>query len=289
MIRRLGRLPAVAAAAAVLAAAGALASLAPGSPLVSSCAGAGSGHAALVVEHGDGSVLTRCVAFGTATVTGEQLLNKSGVAWSGQTFGSYGAAVCAMDAEPAHYTTCPGQDYYWAVFVSRGRGAWQLSSIGISSLTLGDGDAEGFRYVRSVGTPAVPVSPAGVCAAGAPTAVPATAAGPTALAHATAATGGGGATPGPVASDSPGAAAATATTGNSGDAPAGSAAPSAGDSGLAIAGASAATSADPGAVSRAPGPAPSSGLDPGLFIAALAGGGLAGLALLRLAATRRRV
>jgi hypothetical protein len=286
MMRRFGRLRVVAAAAAVLAAVGALASLAPGSPRVSPCAGAGSGHAALVVEHGDGSVVTRCVAFGTANVTGEQLLNTSGVAWSGQTFGSYGDAVCAMDAEPAHYTTCPGQDYYWAVFVSRGGGAWQLSSIGISSLTIGDGDAEGFRYVRSVGTPAVPASPAGVCAGGAPTAVPTTAiTGPTAFAHVTPATGGAGVTPGLVASDSPGAAAATAAAGPT----AAAANPSAGDSVLAISRASAATSANPGTASQAPGPAPSSGLDPGLLIAALAGGGLAGLALLRLAATRRRV
>ncbi len=103
-----------------------LASLAPGSPVVSACAGAGPNHAALVVEHGDGSEVTRCVAFGSATVTGEQLLDSSGVAWSAQTFGGFGDAVCALDGEPAHYTTCPGQDDYWAVFVLRGagRGSW---------------------------------------------------------------------------------------------------------------------------------------------------------------------
>jgi hypothetical protein len=274
-MRIIGRLPAVVAAAAVALAAGALASLAPGSPLVSSCVGAGSGHAALVVQHGDGSVLTRCVSLGTATVTGEQLLNSSGVAWSGQSFGGYGQAVCALDSEPAHYTSCPGQDSYWAVFVSRGGGAWQLSSIGISSLTLADGDAEGFRYVPAVGNPAAPPSPAGVCAAAGATVAP-TSAGRPATAAATAA---------PVAT-------VGATDQGSSAVPAASAPATAptGDATLAaVAGASAgAASPPPVASPQAPAPASGAGLDPGLLVAALAGGGLAGLALLRLAAGRRR-
>jgi hypothetical protein len=163
LMRRLGPLPGLLAASAVALAAAAVAALAPGSPLAATCAGAGASHAALVVEHGDGSVVTRCVAFDTAAVTGQRLLDSSGVAWSGQTFGGFGEAVCAVDAEPEHYSSCPGSDNYWAVFVSRGGGAWQLTSVGISSLTLNDGDAEGLRYVPAVGTPAPPPVPAGVC------------------------------------------------------------------------------------------------------------------------------
>jgi hypothetical protein len=162
-MRRLGPLPAFAAASALALAAAALAALAPGSPFAASCAAAGSNHAAMVVEHGDGSVVTRCVAFGTSAVTGQRLLDLSGVAWSGQTFGGFGEAVCAMDSEPAHYAACPGPDSYWAVFVSRRGGSWQLTVVGISSLALGDGDAEGFRYVPAVGDPASPPSPARVC------------------------------------------------------------------------------------------------------------------------------
>ncbi|MGA3058683.1 MAG: hypothetical protein ABSE70_11780, partial [Candidatus Limnocylindrales bacterium] len=151
------------AALALAASLAALASLAPGSPAPSTCAAAGSHRAALVVEHGDGSVLTRCVALDPSVVTGEQLLNASGIAWSGQTFGGFGAAVCAVDGEPARYSSCPGKDAYWAVFVARGGGAWRLSNVGISALTLGDGDAEGFRYVPSSGTPAAPPLPVGAC------------------------------------------------------------------------------------------------------------------------------
>jgi len=268
-----GRLASVLAATAVALAAAALASLAPGSPMVSSCAGAGSQRAALVVEHGDGSVVTRCVSFGTATVTGEQLLNSSGVAWSGQAFGSYGQAVCALDSEPARYATCPGQENYWAVFVSRGGRAWRLSSAGISSLTLVDGDAEGFRYVPAAGDPTAPPPPAGVC--GAVVATAATAAARSSTSTATAAS----------------AATATATDAGPSAAAAGSA-PATAPTGDATLAAAAGTSA--GAASSPPDAAPAapdtgSGLDPGLLVAAVAGGGLAGLALLRLAAGRRGV
>jgi hypothetical protein len=234
-MRRLGPLPALAAASALALVAAAVAALAPGSPFAASCAAAGSHHAAMVVEHGDGSVVTRCVAFDTAAITGERLLDSSGVAWSGQTFGGFGEAVCAMDSEPAHYATCPGLDSYWAVFVSRSGGAWQLTSVGISSLTLSDGDAEGFRYVPAVGDPASPPSPARVC-------------------DGVAAQAGGDATASAVgAAASPAASVRPAT---------GSAAP-------------------------ASAPGPGSGVDLGLLAAAAVGGGLGGLALLRLALARR--
>jgi hypothetical protein len=262
--RVVGRLPAALAAAAVALAAIGLAALAPGSPLVSSCVGAGGNRAALVVEHGDGSVVARCVSFGTVSVTGEALLNLSGVAWSGQTFGGFGDAVCAIDAEPSHYSVCPGADNYWAIFVSRSGGPWQLASVGISSLTLGDGDAEGFRYVPAVGTPAAPASPAGVCA-GATTPTPA---------HPTAAV---------AVSEPPTPAVASLPLSS----------PAVSASGVAVSasaatpsGLAAATSASPRPEGPSPvpspAPAPSGGVDPGLLLAAGAGGGLAGLALLRL-------
>ena len=207
-------------AAAILAT---LAQLAPLTPVVPGCAAAGAEHVALVVQHGDGSVVTRCVAFNNATISGEELLNQSGVAWSSQTFGGFGAAVCAIDGEPAHYVDCPGKDYYWALFVSRGGGPWQLSSGGISSITLVDGDAEGFRYAPDAGIAAPPVSASGVCPAATPTLL------------------------------------ATTTT------------------------VAAATVESPAAPNRAL----SDGIDPGLILAAGAGGGLAVLAILRLLASRR--
>jgi hypothetical protein len=203
-----------------------VAPLAPLAPVVPGCAAAGSDHAALVVEHGDGSVVTRCVAFNADTISGEELLNRSGVAWSSQAFGGFGDAVCALDGEPVHYVDCLGKDSYWALFVSRRGGPWQLSSGGISSITLGDGDAEGFRYVPDAGIAAPRVLPSGVCPTAATSYV------------------------------SPAASTPTATI---------------------------ASSTPPSTPNRTP----SGGIDPGLVLAAGAGGGLAVLAILRLLASRR--
>jgi hypothetical protein len=292
MTRWLRLLPAILAATAAATAVAALAALAPGSPLVPSCAGAGPNHAALVVEHGDGSAVTRCVAFDTASVSGEQLLNLSGVPWSGESFGSFGEAVCAVDAEPAHYSVCPGKDSYWAVFVSRGGGTWQLTSVGVSTLTLSGGDAEGLRYVPAAGSPAAPPSPVGVCGTAAATA--GATAGATATVAAPSAAG--------ASAGAAGQATAEATRG-----PMASAAsvPAASATGSVVQGVAAATAHPAGSASPiayvaagnsspangAAHDAPSdggSGIDFGLLAAALTGGALGGLALLRLSAARRR-
>ena len=210
----------------IAAALAALASLAPGTPAASPCAAAGSHSAALVVEHADGSTVTRCVAFDTDAISGEQLLTLSGIGWSSQSFGDFGDAACALDGEPARYAECPGKDRYWAVFVAQAGGSWQLANVGISTLVLHDGDAEGFRYVPASGVPAAPPSPAGVCAA-------------------------------------------TPTVG--------------------IAAATASAGATAGATPRneTSAPTPSGGVDLGLLAAAVVGGGLAGLAILRVVAGRR--
>ncbi len=283
------------AAAIVLAA---LAALAPASPTVSSCAaagrsaGSGPNHVALVIEHGDGSVVNVCVSFSGATITGKQILDTAGIAWSGQSFGSFGEAVCALDGEPAHYSTCPGKDYYWAFYASRAGGAWQFATAGVSTVTFSSGDAEGFRYVPSSGTPATPPSPAGVCAASpAPTATPTpastattpatprpTAAKPSASKSATSV-----ATLSPLvsATETPAATGPAATT-----EPAATTSPGSGDVAAATAiGPSPSTAASPSPA--APAPSSGGGVDAGLLLAAIAGGGLGGLAVLRLFAARR--
>jgi len=274
---RLGRLPALIVMAAVASAAVGVAFLVPASPSVARCAAAGSNSAAIVVEHGDGSLLTRCVAFDTTSVTGEGLLNLATpkVAWSGQTFGGFGVAVCAIDAEPAHYSTCPGKDNYWAVFVSTGGAAWQLAGTGISSLRLSSGDALGFRYVPAMGTPPAPPSAAGVCPGTSPTA--------SAAATATA-------MPAQVMATAHAGAAATATAGSVGSGFV------AGVTSAATAGSSPTSSGripDGATVAGPTAPVSGSGsdagqLDLGLLAACVVGGGLAGLALLRLIAARRR-
>jgi hypothetical protein len=124
-----------------------------------------------VVEHENGSMVKTCVPFSEVQITGEQVLQRSGVEYSTQPYGGFGDAVCQIDYEPAQLTNNCFQDgKYWAMFVSRGGGSWQSSSLGISSQTFRDGDAEGFRY-ESQSDSSTPPSPAGVC----PPPIPATA------------------------------------------------------------------------------------------------------------------
>jgi hypothetical protein len=147
---------------AIAGTAGSAIALSPLGPFAgSACAGSGPNHAALVVEHGSGLTIQRCVAFSSATITGDQLLEMSGIEYATATFGGFGQAVCQIDNEPEHFSAClpPSPDPYWALFVSRGGGPWTVSDRGISSQTFADGDAEGFRYDLQTGTAAPPPVP----------------------------------------------------------------------------------------------------------------------------------
>jgi hypothetical protein len=121
-------------------------------------------HATLVVEHQSGAVTRVCVSFSTSQVTGQQLLDMSRVSYNTVDYGSYGKAVCQIEGEPASYPpSCwTASSPYWALFVSRGGGAWTSSSRGISAQTFADGDAEGFRY-EAQSDASTPAPPAGVC------------------------------------------------------------------------------------------------------------------------------
>jgi hypothetical protein len=125
-------------------------------------------HVSLVIKHSgtyeSGASLSFCVGFAENQITGEDVLQRSGVQFATAPYAGSGDAVCQIDSEPATYP--PGcwtaSSPYWAMFVSRGGGSWQSSSLGISSQTFRDGDAEGFRY-ESQSDSSTPPSPARVC------------------------------------------------------------------------------------------------------------------------------
>lgn len=266
----------------IVLAASALAGLglaAPGGAAHPRCAdAAGAHHVALVVEHGNGSVVTRCVAFDQAALTGTQVMDMAqaqGVEYATAGYGgSLGSAVCQIDYEPASYppgcwtSTSP----YWAMFVSRSGGPWAVSSKGISAQTFSDGDALGWHYQPQVGGGGgPPPSPAGVCAQVVAAPPPAPVAGsqpaPAPLAPAPAAPGAD--TPSPDATPSPATEAAPTPSATPSSRPA--ATPTAGA-------ATPARRADAG-------PAPSR-VDPGFLLVSGALGGLLGLALLQVLAAR---
>ena len=135
----------------------------PAAPL---CAQAAFLHrVGLVVEHGDGPVVRRCVGFDTSTATALAVLQASGLEVGEISYGGLGTAICQIDNEPAIYPpSCfSGAGSYWVLFVSHAGGAWVTSALGASSVTVADGDDIGFRFDPQTGADPPPPSPAGTC------------------------------------------------------------------------------------------------------------------------------
>ena len=127
-------------------------------------------HAALLIEHSGGGVLARCVAFAEDQITGLQLVQRSGVEYQAQSFGSIGSAMCQLDREPASVPPgCFGSGAYWQYFHRQGTG-WQTASVGASSSLLHDGDMDGWHYAPGAGQAPPAVSFASVCIAPQPAA-----------------------------------------------------------------------------------------------------------------------
>ncbi len=113
-----------------------------------------SHQAAVVVVLEDGRVIARLVSFEEETISGQDLLERSGldVALVGG-LGPGGVAVCAIEG-----VGCPptpqecfcrcrggGECRYWSYF-SLEEGAWVYSPIGAAARRLGDGDVDGWVW-----------------------------------------------------------------------------------------------------------------------------------------------
>lgn len=122
-------------------------------------------HAALVIQHTSGSLITRCVAFAEEQINGLQLVQRSGVEYEAQSFGSIGSAMCQLDQEPLTVPPgCFGSGPYWQYFHRQGSD-WQASVVGASSSVLHDGDADGWRYAAGANQSPGNISFAAVCGA----------------------------------------------------------------------------------------------------------------------------
>lgn len=109
-------------------------------------------HAALIVDLGDGRVLVRVVAFPEETISGEELLLRSGLNVGLTTGLGAGAAVCAIEdvgcpATPQDcWCQCRGADcQYWSYFILQEDG-WVYAGQGTSNRRLGDGDVDGWVW-----------------------------------------------------------------------------------------------------------------------------------------------
>lgn len=125
-----------------------------------SCSGvSGPHHARVVVEVSPSKIVSRCVGFAATSIGAVSLLDASHLELGTQQF-SFGLAICQIDDVPAHYSQClPSGADYWALFVSQGGKAWTNPTVGVSDITLHDGDSLGFRYDSPNGNPAAPPAP----------------------------------------------------------------------------------------------------------------------------------
>ena len=109
-------------------------------------------RAALVIRYDDGRVQTRCVIFTEPSITGEQLLQRSGLAVIMDYNSGLGGAVCSINGSGCGYPAqdcfchCQGaQCEYWAYY-HWGNGGWQYSSVGASNFQVTDGALEGWSW-----------------------------------------------------------------------------------------------------------------------------------------------
>jgi hypothetical protein len=137
-------LPAVLLPAAVPAPAVASPAASAPAPSASARAGTGGGCVGLVVDRGDGTVRTGCVAF-RAGLSGQQVLQQAGVRLAFDRSGF----ICRLDGYPA---TCRSDTtHYWSYYhraAGAAAGAWAYSELGAASYRVHPGETEGWRYVH---------------------------------------------------------------------------------------------------------------------------------------------
>ena len=108
-------------------------------------------RAGLVIVHGDGSVVTQCIAFAEESIGGAELLARSGLDLSLEASGM-GATICRIDGEgcdfPAETCFCQCQGspcVYWSYW-RLNDGAWRYSNMGAGIAAVRNGDVDGWRW-----------------------------------------------------------------------------------------------------------------------------------------------
>jgi len=147
-------------------------------------------RAGLVLRFGDGSVVTRCVSFSEPSISGAELLMRTGLSVVLDLNSSIGASVCKIgnqgcDRGKSCFCQCEGSTCaYWQYFHLQS-GAWKYSNLGAGVYQASDGAVEGWAWGNNVAPPVmsfdqicaaapapVNVSPTPTRAPSAPTATP---------------------------------------------------------------------------------------------------------------------
>lgn len=136
-------------------------------------------RAGLVVQFSDGSVERFCISFEEATISGLDLLIRSGLPLSVQDYGGGSVAVCRIGADGCDYPSkpcfcsCPNPSVacsFWGYYTLDGSGAWKFATgFGAGTREVHDGDVDGWRWgEHKTPNPPPPTTHAVVCASGSP-------------------------------------------------------------------------------------------------------------------------
>lgn len=112
------------------------------------------GKVGLVVRFADGSVVTDCIDYSGPGMTGEDVLDESGLALVKDMSYGLGAAICKIAQDGCSYPQehcfcqCEGADcQYWAYYqLDRQKAEWVYSGMGLSGHTVEPGDVEGWAW-----------------------------------------------------------------------------------------------------------------------------------------------
>ncbi|MFQ5435066.1 MAG: hypothetical protein ACE5FD_09340, partial [Anaerolineae bacterium] len=108
------------------------------------------GRAGLVIVGEDGVVQTACVAFSEETISGYELLSRSGLEVTVDVSGA-GTAVCAIEGAgcPADDCFCSckggGDCTYWSYWLAGDEG-WQYARAGAQQVRVSAGDVQGWTW-----------------------------------------------------------------------------------------------------------------------------------------------
>jgi hypothetical protein len=116
-------------------------------------------RAGLVIQYGDGRINTYCVRFSEPSITGLDLLNRSGLKVIAEV-GGQGAAMCSIGGQGCAYPTqscfcqCQGANCAYWNYLHLIDGAWRYSPIGAAGYTIADGAIDGWAWGDKVAPPA---------------------------------------------------------------------------------------------------------------------------------------
>jgi hypothetical protein len=114
-------------------------------------------RAGLVVQFGDGTVRSYCIAFDGESIAGMDLLLRSGLEVVAEGYGALGGQVCKIGGEGCDYPgeLCACKSFgpngvYWTYHHLRA-GVWKTSSLGASSYRVRNGEVDGWAWSSGKG------------------------------------------------------------------------------------------------------------------------------------------